>query len=273
MLRVQKKWEGFFVFGFADTYRRYLGGVINIPEEAVYVPHLWFGVFHEIGHEYTSQIDLVKNPALAKALSDSGLRYLEKAIQSLEVYSEIFASLTGFQGDFDSYIESTWRYLGRLPATETHAYLDSLFLRFLMAYVFALEQGVTRYIGIPEDLASVAKELQAKLARIVPAVSNISSQRMESICSQAADLRVPLDIIKELIAQETDLMPKQDYESKLTYSPSAVQKGAIFLRVTDPVSFLQEVTSGVQSLSFSGAIATVLSLWNYQIKRDGQPAT
>lgn len=258
MRGLHASWSGFIVAGFTETYHRYFGGPINIPVEAVYNPELWFGIYHEIGHEYnTTQIDLMNNTPLRAALGESASSFQADLILASEIYSEIFSCRFGFRGDFDSYLESTCKYLGRLPVATRR--IESRLLQFLTTYIFMLEDTGDRYIGDRDDLLKLAKQVKRKMRNHVE-VARIDDALLHRTCSRVLELRVVLDILR-------DLMPGTSYAKteKEGYG-SMVRRGAILLDVADPVHFIQQVVHD-SPLSFRGATALILSLWNSAVQK------
>lgn len=248
------KWEGFSVFGFAQTYHRYLSGVINMPAETIYRPDLWFGVFHEIGHEYHTQIDLLDNDRLRNSL---GSPFQQKLNEISEIYAEIFGCIFGFKSDIEEYMKSTWKYLGGL--SETPERLKSLLLRFLMMYIFMIERKKDTYISSLVEIRQAAVETLKILKPYVPSIDKINQDEIENLCVRAKDFRTTLDILK-------DLMPTLTYDKRRVPKYKQIKDGAIFTLVKDPIMFVQDVLFGLKMLTYQSSIAIILSLWDYQMK-------
>jgi hypothetical protein len=251
-------WSGFIITGFTETYHRYFGGPINMPVEAVYDPKMWFGIIHEIGHEYsTTQKDIMNNAALRMALVESASEFKGNLILASEIYSEIFSCLLGFNGNFDNYLRFTCEYLGKLPSTAKE--MESLLLRLLMTYIFIWERGGDKYTSNKDDCIKLAKMLEAKLKKYIAEI-DIEDGLLQRICDRVLELRIALDILRDLIPTISHAKVKKE-----TYI-STVRNGKILLNVTDPVYFIQQVVH-TSPLSFQGATALILSLWNSEIRK------
>lgn len=262
---LHKEWTGFMVFGSGSSYHRYLGGVINMPAETVLHPDLWFGIFHEIGHEYSSQINLIHDPRFPKALSDKGIYTEHNRLDMSELYSEIFSCIFGFSGDFDKCLETTWKYLVTLPGIEENK--RSYFIRFLMTYIFILEESGENYIGTLEEFREIAQKLRVKLVKYAGRTAEISDAHLEDICSTAFSLRIPLDIIRDRMpSHRDDITLKRRRDSRLA-------GGSIIVNLDNPIDFYKRTIRDFQTISFRQAVAIILSLWNTHISIQNRDAS
>lgn len=258
MKQFDKTWTGFTVLGWSNTYHRYPGGVINVPAETLHRPDLWFGVFHEVGHEYSIQIDIAADPRITKTLSEQGL-YSEGHLIDLsaEIYAEIFACLFGFNGDFDRCLATTWHYLVGLAGFGKDELLG-YYLRFLMTYIFMIENNGGKYINKETEFIQLAKRLRTKLIKIVGNRAKLNEQDIHWLTSMAKRLRVILDIIR-------DRMPAYNKVRAIAYH-RGLSQGKPMARLDSPSAIIRQQTYDSQELSFQQAIATILSLWNYQVQ-------
>jgi len=259
MDQLDTKWQGFILYGFAQTYHRFMDGVINVPAEAVSNPNLWFGVFHELGHEYSTKINLMDNVELKAIIAESELEFRSSLEKMSEVYSEIFGCLYGFRGNFSAYLKSTWQYLGALPEADVR--FESLLLRFVLTYAIILEDKGNPRISRLGDFTRIAHRLKVKLAEYFPEKQTISNDLIKSLCEEAVKLRPALDIILGLVPEMR--------HTKLGYAryASEVRKGKVCLEFVDPIAFLYETANVRSELSYSGALSIILSLWNFQIRK------
>lgn len=256
MKRLNKEWSGFTISGFAQSYHSYLGGVINMPIETLSRPELWFGLFHEMGHEYSSQIDLLNNISLKKALTEGGVYSQRQFYQVDEFYSEIFACIFGFNGDFDECLKLTWGYLITLP--EIDQTIRVYLLRFLMVYIFIVEMQTSKYVSKEHELLQLAKELRAKLKRYVPELVEIDDNTLRDISAEACKLRLILDLIRDQMPEIHTPPPA----IRIRYKELA--EGRVMINIGDPVYFIQNICRRFQKLSYRQAVAIILSLWNAQ---------
>jgi hypothetical protein len=258
MKQLDKIWTGFTILGWSNTYHRYPGGVINVPAETLHRPDLWFGVFHEVGHEYGIQINIADDPRFKKALSEQGLYSDEQLIDlSAEIYAEIFACLFGFNGDFDQCLAATWHYLVELAGFGKEELLG-YYLRFLMTYVFMIESSGDKYVHEEAEFIRLAKRLRTKLVRLVGDRAELNEQDIRRLSSYTRKLRVVLNIIR-------DRMPAYNKVQAKAYH-RGLSQGKPIVRLDSPSAVIQRQAYGSQGLSFQQAIATILSLWNYQVQ-------
>ncbi|MFC1920036.1 hypothetical protein ACFLWX_04525 [Chloroflexota bacterium] len=226
-----------------------------MPTETIYYPDRWFGVFHEMGHEHSSQLDLLHNLKIRKALSDAGLYSNASLEEASEVYSEIFACIYGFEGDFDRCLEKTWKYLNKMDDIQER--LHFLFLRFLMTYIFMLEDGTTRYIHNGNEIQQVCREFREKLKDCAGSSVWVEDEDLRKISLSAKKLRMVLDAIGKLIPEQRYKKTKEDFNY------AAFTKGRVLLEIGDPAIFLEKAAP--KPLYFRQALAIILSLWNKQI--------
>jgi len=248
-------WQGFSVFGWAPTYKRYVGGVINMPTEAVYRPEMWFGIFHEVGHEYCSQLDLANDTRIVRALENQDMYSEENSLDVTEIFSEIFACKFGFDEDFEKCFSTTWPYLVNLIGfrEKSHAY----FLRFLLTYIFIVETHGSKYISKKKQFLSAAKELREKILSLSPK-TEISDALLNEVSEKARRLRIVIDVIK-------DLMPSNKISPLSTKYPELLE-GKIPENIESPLSIIKYVSNKNMQLSFRQEVAIILALWNFQIK-------
>lgn len=252
-----KKWDGFVVVGFTDDYHRFYGGIINLPTEVLNSPNQWFGLFHEVGHEYATQIDLMNDPAIREALADADLYSEEQILEISEVYAEIFAYLFGFGGDFDSCLKSTWQYLSTIEKVKKNP--ESFFLRFLMTYIFSLEENSDIYVGKIKDIEKLARKLKQKLSDYSGIVNLLDDTNIQDVSSTVFALRVVLDLIRERLPNKRLNMASFDQNYSKLY------EGKVLINLEEPISFLKDFAISRQEYSFRSVIAAILTLWNYKV--------
>lgn len=122
-------WPGFCIHGYASRFYRTENGIINIPHQYRVLPEMWWGVYHEVGHEVFSHVDedtKIKIIDGVRALADSVLRkhrnsanLNQKILKGIymefadEVFAEIFGFHFGFNDDWSLYINHVWSYFSR----------------------------------------------------------------------------------------------------------------------------------------------------------------
>jgi len=118
-------WRGFVVFGLAREYLRTHSGIINLPYRAMFHPSEWWGVFHEIGHEYVYLIrerhqeeweNLIRGafsiPTSHAWGRNEEMRYAMEL--TWEVMADIFDFRYGFHGNWELYCDVVFDHVVRL---------------------------------------------------------------------------------------------------------------------------------------------------------------
>jgi len=123
-------WNGFVVFGLTRDYTRSHLGVLNLPQGTVFRPQDWWGLFHEVGHEYVVQV--ARRSGLAKRLESiarevyglpegdyRGKQEFEENYVNFtwEILADIFDLESGFAGDWPLYVRTVTRYFFRFHVT------------------------------------------------------------------------------------------------------------------------------------------------------------
>ena len=251
-----RRWTGFVTCGWTDDYKRFIQGVLNVPFQSIFQPNTWFVVFHEIGHEYASQIDLENDPNIRRALMKEGMCTEQSLQEAFEVYAEIFSCLFGFGGDFNQCVSYTWNYLKSLDIIPAN--LSQYFLRFLMANIFILEDSGHQYVKNKDEIKLIAVKLKRYLNKDLELISDsdINDNEIESICLKALRLRAVLNVIRDLMPPNRISRSSQ----RVDYTP--LQDGRILLNIDDPVHFLSSVPSFCSPSTFRQSVAIILSIWN-----------
>jgi hypothetical protein len=201
-----QRWSGFVVIGFSPDFRRFHGGVLNVPRDAIN-PHQAWGLFHEIGHEWGDLVDITREPAIAEVLKT--LQVPDLAELTWEIGAEAFAWLHGFGfSSWELCRELTWRYLSRMhqvttaPSPYIVRWLALLLLRqSLMGSRYAdledferdaraFRRDIERRVTISEDQFAVCLSLAWALRAILPALRALlgASDAEPERCSAATNL-------------------------------------------------------------------------------------
>jgi hypothetical protein len=218
-----KEWKGFVVFGLSADYLRSHIGVITVPLRTVFDPGEWWGIFHEVGHEYT--YDCVKNQEpqklqdLLDEIVDPGKTMTEGGDQLARQYilnyiweavSDIFDLRSGFLSNWELYKETVTDYLvhfslaGELKeiASQNYAirntHLGKLVLdylsRFLAVYIY--RTGITdttvienSYNSFYEEIVSyMERRLVSVIENTLPALSKDKADRFSKEFGQLVQL-------------------------------------------------------------------------------------
>lgn len=117
-----ESWIGFTVFGLRGQYMRYSFGIMNLPYECLFDPARWFGLLHEIGHDFFHKKGVLQKDELAPFLKSRGIESIEqpdelteeqvKELRAIEeTFADIFDFLCGFRGDWDLYRDNVLAYV------------------------------------------------------------------------------------------------------------------------------------------------------------------
>ena len=138
LTRLTGEWSGFCSYGYSHRFYRAEGGIINTPDEYRVSPMMWWGIFHELGHEYYVHVptdmladveDIIDAMAeeVHKVAASSGLRTQKGAYLDFytsfceEIFAELFGFFYGFQRNWDLYVEKLWRYFSKeFPVNALH---------------------------------------------------------------------------------------------------------------------------------------------------------
>jgi hypothetical protein len=148
----QQQWTGFVICGYSGGYRRYHGGVVDMPWEVIDSPEHWWGLYHEAGHELGGIIDITLHPDIKRTLIRRNRGSFDALIW--EVFSEIAALELGFGiNNWDLFVKTAWKYYQKFDRYESE--LGVQFLRWLF---------VSGYVQLKRSSTSLRKESDWRLA-------------------------------------------------------------------------------------------------------------
>lgn len=120
--RFGEQWTGFTVFGLKGQYLRYSYGIVNLPYECLFDPTKWFGMMHELGHEFYHKKKMLYQDPILKYLSQRGIKTIRPPEElDLEQREEVriieescadfFDFIYGFREDWDLYVDNVLVYI------------------------------------------------------------------------------------------------------------------------------------------------------------------
>ncbi|MDZ4064387.1 MAG: hypothetical protein U1E22_06935, partial [Coriobacteriia bacterium] len=185
LAKVGIRWTGFIVFGAARAYRKDVGGIINLSTDMLYRPEEWWGLFHEVGHEYWynkpvfdpgGEIDRFAHLQLGEDSHDA-LKNLTRVMW--EALADVYDFVVGFDRNCEDYYAVVWRYLAR----SDHDSRDDLlfyFTRALCVHLYARTEDGPNDI----DLTHEAGQLLGALALHV---SPQQAETLRTLLDEAVD--------------------------------------------------------------------------------------
>jgi hypothetical protein len=133
------KWEAFCLFGYSHRFYRTECGMINVPEAYRIHPEMWWGLYHELGHETLERLSDIKITSFAqrsidrlaqKAFKTSKNEGRDITLKSIiydytdfvqEIFAELFGFYFGFRNNWSLYKDKVWTYFAEeFPINERH---------------------------------------------------------------------------------------------------------------------------------------------------------
>lgn len=166
-------WAGFAVFGVRADYLRSHLGIITLPLRTALNPGDWWGVFHEVGHEYFWRkvqkpgldvlLDQIIGPGSAPGQQQDQIARQMLLGQLWEVLSDIFDFEFGFIGNWELYKQTVSDYLVNfflasrlkevlhqgysLPNTPLGELLLGYVSRFLAVYIYRTRESNRTHVA------------------------------------------------------------------------------------------------------------------------------
>ncbi len=197
-----ENWAGFVVFGMVRDYLRSHLGIISLPYRTMFEPQEWWGVFHEMGHEYVDKIaekigkekwteliiDIYSVPKEhVKGRYEAILHYENVCA---EILADIYDYQVGFNEDWEAYFSTVFKYLiGFVLAYETGDTVDKFEfsygsisrdkLEFYIIRLLAVYFYMWKKKGQEVDCASFVKDVQPRFGEVI---KNLELHREEKSC-------------------------------------------------------------------------------------------
>ncbi len=128
--KLSHKWSGLCTYGYSHRFYNTAAGVFNVPDQYRASPNMWWGIFHEIGHEMVrylptdvrSKVMTIIDEMAAKAFSAEKRSNKEERLRTHkagyvlfagEIFAELFGFYHGFHGDWELYKQKVWRYFAK----------------------------------------------------------------------------------------------------------------------------------------------------------------
>jgi hypothetical protein len=163
------RWSGFCLFGYSHRFYRTECGMINIPEAYRIRPEMWWGLYHEIGHETIDRLKDVRITSYAQrmieTLAEKSYRIAKNEMREVrletivydytdlvgEIFAEMFGFYFGFRSNWTLYKEKVWTYFAEeFPINYRHAARSVL-------TAFTLGPGAILRAGGPADQEDIVK--------------------------------------------------------------------------------------------------------------------
>lgn len=265
----KKTWPGFCIHGFASRFYRTEGGIINIPEKFRLEPEMWWGIYHEIGHELFLKTDLYFKYYIRNELTqllkiathkNIGIKIFPEDLPDIEIdimlfIEEIFAELFGFHFGFHDkwslYLEKVWSY-----------FAEELELDFMH-----LSRSVLAYFAFGPGKDSAKDEITAeKIETCVAQIQNIIKKANgKELSQQQIDDTFPIvwafldvsDIIRSFLLKKEDINNLDNFDQ----INNELKRGKIVIS-DNPVQILLSLISTGNKHEPKHQFATILSLCN-----------
>lgn len=265
-------WCGFCIYGYASRFYRTQCGIINIPSQHRIRPEMWWGIFHEIGHEAFNHLEddmkveivseiykIVREITTAKrTLEETGRLEIAKSdvfnfVE--EIFAELFGFHFGFNDDWNLYKEKFWSYFSK----EFKIDFEHL-TRSVMAY-FTLGPGK----HLMRDEISV-DEIDRCLGEIENVIKKAVKRKIDD---KEWDRTIPvfwafLDVA-DVIRSHFGRKPSLYSNTRMREINIALKKGMI-VRHDNPLEILLSFVSDKKQHDCKHRFATILSLYNSYLK-------
>lgn len=186
------EWTGFIVFGAARAYRQDVGGVINLSTEVLYRPEEWWGLFHEVGHNYWyntpvfqpgGEVSEFAHMQLGEDSADD-MKHLSWIVW--EALADIYDFVVGFDQDERLYLSTIWRYL----TSQSYDFADLLyyFTRSLCVHMYAQIYASGEDVGRASTEFDLHCESEALGELLAESLAESDPHMVERVVTEAATL-------------------------------------------------------------------------------------
>ncbi|MCJ7431059.1 hypothetical protein MUO83_07620 [Candidatus Bathyarchaeota archaeon] len=171
--KMKKRWSGFCTYGYTHKFYSAEGGIVTTPDDYRLAPEMWWGMFHELGHEFFKYLphDLLSDTELIvektasevfKTTSSSGLTISLKSYEESytrfchEIFAELFGYYFGFHSSWNLYLQKFWQYFSdEFPIDAPHI------ARSVLVKLSLGPDRDMRLVGITDDhLATLVDEIE-----------------------------------------------------------------------------------------------------------------
>lgn len=162
---VAEKWWGFTVFGFGNDTFALASGVINLPYQDMIRPENWWQLGHESGHVFGMITELLDNPIIRESSEKIDKDVIREILNQDpdriidEMAASVFEYLFCYRGNFNLYLNTTWRFFDDLlEGSEGTERLKEYLLRTIFVYFFHLQiNDVIKHQESVEDVIQRGK--------------------------------------------------------------------------------------------------------------------
>lgn len=255
-----KTWEGFVVSGFSGDYRRYHGGVMDLPWGTAHKPDLWWGLFHEAGHEFGHQIQITTMHEVVATLKKLHFEVLDELVW--EVLSEIFALEVGFGiQNWDLCLRTSWRYFQNHEGFEAVPQL--YLLRWILLYRYYQLRTNGRDVTELAGIENMTEELLFKTQRWCPKVASIDVGKLQRIVETAWRLGPLANVFQRLF----EGIESRYVDESAGYREYICQ-GELLAHVRNPASLIANLLLDA-NVSAEKRWAVMMSIWGEAMRAEG----
>lgn len=268
--KLSHKWSGLCTYGYAHRFYNSGAGLLNVPGEYRLSPDMWWGVFHELGHEARRYIAADVKGKVMKIVEEMAKRaYVTNSHQGLtrplesyegdysvfadEVFAELFGFYHGFHGDWELYKQKVWRFFAReFP-------IDCEYLARSVLACLSLGPGenLRRHQITHDYLTQRFNELEHVAYEEFKVHIGIEEKEMARvIISQFLDIS---DIFAAYIKEQPKI---SNYNSKDASDLSLTLSAGSPVFVEDPMRVLFALMDWKNTFPIKMRVASILSLYN-----------
>lgn len=261
-------WCGFCIYGYASRFYRTQCGIINIPSQYRILPEMWWGIFHEIGHEAFSHLEddmkveivreiykIVREITTAnRKLEETGrLEIVKSDVFNFveEVFAELFGFHFGFNDNWNLYKEKFWSYFSKEFKVDFEHLSRSVLAYFslgprkhLMRDEITIEE-IDRCLGEIENISKKAVKRK---------IDDKEWNRTISVVWTFLD-------VTDVIRSYFDSKPRLYSNARMSEINSTLKKGMI-VKHDNPLEILLSFVSDKKQHDCKHRFATILSLYN-----------
>ena len=263
-------WDG-FVISNAHKFCT-INEVINVPNNALFHPRLWWALYHEIGHIWLNN----RPEIVSKELQEIKTFLTNKdypnywIILLKELVAEVVGFEIGFYGNYDLFLELVWKYLYFLCRLQEQNHPDNTYLvRTFFVYIF---EKHFRHEKISEsdfkDEDFLYKEFVAHIDKIIK-IANIEDRKDKYIIAARntktfKELLPWAKILFKYVNEFKMIRDDKELTSDNTINiVNSIKEGLVWDGLVEaPEAILYNIFSNKKEQRFEESIATILTFSN-----------
>ena len=272
------EWMGFIITGEANLF--HINEVINVPNDFLWNPQSWWALYHEIAHVIIDNSPELINPNIPSVIQFlSNKEYYGNWFDQLvEFTAEVIGFELGFFGDYDEFIKLLWNhlvkvdpFLGKSAAIENYArrtFFVKLFegcFRRSSSVKTVSKKEFTSHAYLYKEFLIHLNEIERNLDKEIFYDRNFLAAENAVVFEESYPFASHLFGEIKKIKFPTKKSLKTKNTNQIVESLS---KGKIWTKeIHSAEAVLYCLLKSTSTFTFSGRIATILTLWNQQMLR------